>query len=312
MTRAENDRVRATGPAEVVARKSYGEHYHALELGAPGIASTVAPGQFVNVGCDPGRATILRRPFSIARLGPGGGGQPTTVEIVFDIRGSGTAFLAGLARGDRVDLLGPLGRGFSVPDEATNCLLVGGGIGAAPLFFLADHLLERGHRVDFVLGARRADLLLAPEEAERLATVCRLTTEDGSAGRVGRVTDVLAQTISDTGAGVVLACGPHAMLAAVERVATDEGVPVQMAVEEMMACGWGVCMTCVMPVRDAAGPDGYSYARSCTEGPVFGGGAVLWNGAPGPADAADLVPAGASPTHATLPEVPSEHPPPGN
>lgn len=298
-------------PAEIVERKSYGEHYHSLVIAAPDIARRAHPGQFVNVRCEPGLATILRRPFSIARLGPSGESEPSTIEIMFDIRGSGTAYLAGLGGGDELDLLGPLGRGWPMPDRPSSCLLVGGGIGAAPLFFLADRLLEDGHRVDFILGARRADLLLAPSEAEGLSSLCRLTTEDGSAGVTGRVTDVLGETMSEAGTGRVLACGPHPMLAAVTRVAADARIPVQVAVEEMMACGWGVCMTCVMPVRDPDTEPGYSYVRSCTEGPVFDGRAVVWNGAPAPAP--DEAAVGSAPAaHATLPEVPSEHPPPGN
>lgn len=288
--------------AEVLRCKSYGEHYHSLELAAPDIARSAHPGQFVNVRCGRG---LLRRPFSIART------AGDSIEIMFDIRGKGTAYLAAMDAHDALEVLGPLGRGFSVPEEPTSCLLVGGGIGAAPLFFLGDHLRARGHRVDFLLGARRADLLLAPEEADRIGESCRLTTEDGSAGVTGRVTDVLGEAIGAASTTLVLACGPHPMLAAVTRVCSSLGVPVQAAVEELMACGWGVCMTCVIPVRD----DGsLAYLRSCTEGPVFDGESVVWNGAaaPAPARQEHLVPTGTPSTHPTLPEDPREHPPPGN
>ena len=235
----------ATG--EVLSHKKYGEHYHSLTIVAPEIGERVRPGQFVNVRCGEQRANILRRPFSVYRVHKRGG-WASTIEIVFDIEGPGTEYLSQLRGHAIVDLVGPLGRGFALPKRRAHCLLVGGGIGAAPLFFLADELRNDGHRVDVILGARNSGLLLNSIDARRLASVCRLTTEDGSAGDQGRVTDILEETMDKCETEVVYTCGPHPMLEAVSRVCAERKIPVQVAVEELMACGYGVCMTCVMPL----------------------------------------------------------------
>lgn len=302
---------------EVLSHKKYGEPYHALTIVAPDVGENVRPGQFINIKCGGNRDHILRRPFSVYRVNKRGGWAPT-IEIVFDIRGPGTEYLAGLRAHSSVDLIGPLGRGFGLPKRRAHCLLVGGGIGATPLFFLADELRNEGHRVDFVLGARTAGLLLNPIEARRVASVSRITTEDGSSGDTGRVTDVLAETMERCETEVVYTCGPHGMLAAVSRVCMDNKIPVQVAVEELMGCGYGVCMTCVMPLRrqlkrDESPDDAVVYARSCTEGPVFNGAVVVWNGHAEPVapDQAELAPAGA-PRRAGVQVPAPEHAPPGN
>ena len=302
---------------EVLSHKKYGEHYHSLTIVAPEIGERVRPGQFVNVKCGEGRANILRRPFSVYRVHKRGG-WASTIELVFDLQGPGTNYLSQLRGHAMVDLIGPLGRGFALPKRRAHCLLVGGGIGAAPLFFLADELRNDGHRVDVILGARDSGLLLNAIDARRLASVCRITTEDGSAGDTGRVTDILSETIERCETEAVYTCGPHPMLDAVTRVCAEHRVPVQVAVEELMACGYGVCMTCVMPIRrpnkgkDAA--DDIVYARSCTEGPIFNGYSVVWNGhTEGLAEGqSELSPAGVATRHSAIPDPLDEHPPPGN
>ena len=303
---------------EVLGHKKYGEHYHSLTIVSPEIGEKVRPGQFVNIMCGSSQSNILRRPFSVYRVHKRGG-WASTIEIVFDIRGPGTQYLSGLRGHAHVDLIGPLGRGFVAPKRRAHCLLVGGGVGAAPLFFLADELRNEGHRVDVVLGARDSGLLLNAIDARRLASVCVTTTEDGSAGTEGRVTDVLADTITRCETEVVYACGPHPMLAAVARVCSEHKIPVQVAVEELMACGYGVCMTCVMPLqrrrkKDEAPEDTIVYARSCTEGPVFNGEAVVWNGESEfvAEDQSELSPAGVPTRMSPLFDSEDEHPPPGN
>jgi dihydroorotate dehydrogenase electron transfer subunit len=261
--------------AEVLGHKRYGEHYHSLTVVAPDIAKVVKPGQFVNIKCGEGRAHILRRPFSVSRVQKHGG-FASTIEIVFDVDGPGTRYLSELGAHDSIDLIGPLGRGFSLPKRTASCLLIGGGIGAAPLFVLADALGEQGHRVDVIFGARDASLLLNPIDARRVASLCRFTTEDGSAGDQGRVTDVMPEVMDRCDTQVVYACGPHPMLEAVSKVCMQRKIPVQVAVEELMACGYGVCMTCVIPVRTSGAE--VVHVRSCTEGPILDGAAVVWNG----------------------------------
>ena len=303
---------------EVLSHKKYGDHYHSLTIVAPDIGAKVKPGQFVNVRCGEDRSFILRRPFSVYRVHKRGGWS-STIEIVFDLRGPGTKYLSGLRAHANLDLIGPVGRGFALPKRRAHCLLVGGGIGAAPLFFLADELRNEGHRVDVILGARSSRFLLNAIDVRRLASVYHITTEDGSMGEQGRVTDVLEETIEKCETEVVYTCGPHPMLAAVSRVCVEKKLPVQVAVEELMACGYGVCMTCVMPVRPRAktkelGEEGFYYARSCTEGPVFNGASVLWDGQVEPVatDQAELSPAGAPRRQTSSSDTEDEHPPPGN
>ncbi|MGI8775138.1 MAG: dihydroorotate dehydrogenase electron transfer subunit [Actinomycetota bacterium] len=298
---------------EVLSHKKYGEQYHSLTIVAPEIGERVRPGQFVNVRCGEGRSNILRRPFSVYRVHKRGG-WASTIELVFDVKGPGTRYLSQLRGHAGVDLIGPLGRGFSFPKRRAHCLLIGGGIGAAPLFFLADELRNDGHRVDVLLGARSSGLLLSSIDARRLASVCRLTTEDGSVGIQGRVTDIMSEMIEKCATEVVYTCGPHPMLEAVTRVALQHKIPVQVAVEELMACGYGVCMTCVMPLEGNKKDEEVVYKRSCTEGPVFNGASVLWNGATAPvaSDDAELAPAGIAVRQLTMTDPPDEHPPPGN
>jgi dihydroorotate dehydrogenase electron transfer subunit len=258
---------------QVLERRRAGA-YQALTLVAPGIAEAARPGQFVQVLAGEDRSFPLRRPFSIHRVEQPGAAMGTA-EIVFDVVGPGTGALARLRPHDVVDVLGPLGRPFTPPDQPTGCLLVGGGYGTAPLFFLASELRARRCRVDFVVGAATADRLFNAMEARRLGHSLTMTTDDGSAGRRGLVTDPLPDLLARTGAGRVYACGPMPMLAAVSRVAADARVPCQVAVEEQMACGTGICFSCVLPVR-GPGREPTRMARSCLEGPVFDGAAIAW------------------------------------
>jgi len=276
---------------EVLERRRVGA-YHALTLLAPRIAGQARPGQFVHLLAGEDRSFPLRRPFSIHRAErpggsggppewspgePGGSGGPPaalgTVEVVFDVVGAGTLALSRLRPHDVVDALGPLGRPFAPPETPTGCVLVGGGYGTAPLYFLATELRLRRCRVDFVIGAASAGRLLDAMEAKRLGHSLTLTTDDGSAGRRGLVTDPLGDLLPRTGAGQVYACGPMPMLAAVSRAAAAAGVPCQVAVEEQMACGTGICFSCVLPVGPGAPT---RMARSCLEGPVFDGAAIAW------------------------------------
>jgi dihydroorotate dehydrogenase electron transfer subunit len=259
---------------EVLSTRRIGAYYH-LSLVAPGIADTTRPGQFVALAVGgPDTGLVLRRAFSIYKVSSRGvyGG---TVEIVFAVRGAGTAWLARQPQHAPVDVVGPLGKPFALPREKVSATLVGGGYGSAPLFGLAEALAARGCRVDFVLGAGSQDRLFGALDAKRMASTVAITTDDGSAGLRGRVTDALPQVMERAGTEVVYACGPMAMLRAVTEVANDVGVPTQCAVEESMACGIGVCMTCVLPVR---GEDGVTrMLRSCVDGPVFRGEQVRWD-----------------------------------
>jgi len=256
--------IQVTG--EVLSLRRVGAYWQ-LSMVAPGIAERTRPGQFVALAVGgPQTPMVLRRSFAIYQVAEHGvfGG---TVDVVFSVAGKGTQWLADLRPRDRLDVVGPLGRPFRLPSAAVPAVLVGGGYGSAPLFGLAAALRSRGCPVDFVIGAGGADRLFGVLAAKRIASTVSVTTDDGSVGSRGRVSDVLPAAIERSGAEVVYACGPMPMLRAVAAVTRLYDLPCQVAVEESMACGIGVCMTCVLPI---VGDDGVTrMARSCVEGPVF-------------------------------------------
>jgi dihydroorotate dehydrogenase electron transfer subunit len=259
--------------AEVVTRRRSGP-YTTLVLAAPELASRCSPGQFLEIAVE-APATLLRRPLSVARAEPAGGtGALGTVEVVVGPDGVGSAWLAGVNTGTRLDIVGPLGRPFPIPQRPASCLLVGGGYGAAPLHYLTEVLVPLGHRVDLIIGASSEDTLLHSLEAKRLAHSLQSTTEDGSVGLRGRVTDALPDAVARGRTDVIYACGPNAMLAAVSILGARLGVPVRVALEERMACGLGVCFTCTIPVRNRDGD--VTMRRSCIDGPVMDGARVEW------------------------------------
>ncbi|MGI8993515.1 MAG: dihydroorotate dehydrogenase electron transfer subunit [Nocardioidaceae bacterium] len=259
---------------EVFSIKRVGDYFH-LTVVADGIAERARPGSFVALSVGgPISGALLRRAFSIYRVRPAGvyGG---TVEIVFAAHGPGTTWMAQLSPHDPVNVVGPLGHPFAQPLEPVSCALVGGGYGSAPLFALAERLRERKCAVHMVLGAATESRLFGTLEAKRAAQSVTVTTVDGSVGIKGLVTDPLPALMTRNGIEVVYSCGPMGMLRAVTEVATAHGAWSQTAVEESMACGIGVCMTCVLPV---VGDDNVTrMVRSCVDGPVFAGDRVRWD-----------------------------------
>jgi dihydroorotate dehydrogenase electron transfer subunit len=270
--------------------------YHALSLVSPAIARAARPGQFIEVRTGHRSTFMLRRPFSIHAIKRGGPGVGS-VEIVFEVVGPGTAQLAEVRPHDQVAVIGPLGEPFGMPERPTNCVLVGGGYGTAPLFFLAEELRARRCRVDFVVGATTEARLFKVMDAKRASHTLAVTTDDGSSGARGVVTDVLPEVLARGRAERVYACGPMPMLAAVSRVAAAARVLCEVAVEEKMGCGTGLCYSCVVPVYPPPGQTGpvadpavgalrrvdqlspqapTRMARTCVEGPVFDGNAVAW------------------------------------
>src|SRR6516225_11086708 len=249
--------------------------YYAMTVIAPGVAARFRPGQFVAVAVGgPQTSMLLRRAFSIHQVRHDHGG---TVEFVFAVAGPGTAWLSERRTRDTLDLAGPLGRPFPLPRDPVNALLIGGGYGSAPLFPLADRLRGRGCTVDFLIGAASADRVFGALTARRGGRTTTITTEEGSMGVRGKVTDVLGQVIHEGRTDVIYACGPMGMLRQVATVAGRYDIPAQVLVEESMACGIGVCMTCVLPV---VGEDGVTrMARSCVDGPVIRGDLVRWEDA---------------------------------
>jgi dihydroorotate dehydrogenase electron transfer subunit len=259
---------------EIFAVQRVGE-YLQFTVVAPGVAEGFRPGHFVAVAVGGDNTSmLLRRAFALYGATPSGE-FAGTIQFVVAEHGPGTRWLAARRPGDTIDVVGPLGTPFPLPTGPAPAVLVGGGYGTAPLIPLARQLIAAGSPVEFVLGASTATRLFGELVAKRLAGTVTVTTDDGSAGTAGIVTDVLPDAIARIGAEVVYACGPMPMLRAVSGVARAHAVHAQVAVEEAMACGIGVCMTCVLPVR---GADGRSrLVRSCVEGPVFDGDRVRWD-----------------------------------
>jgi len=253
------------------------DDYLQFTVVAPGIAEGFKPGHFVAVGVG-GESTsmILRRAFALYGATPTGQ-FAGTIQFVVAAHGAGTQWLVQRKAGETLDLVGPLGTPFPLPMTAAPAVLVGGGYGTAPLIPLAAQLIEAGSPVEFLLGAATASRLFGELVAKRLAGSVTVTTDDGSAGDKGLITEALPAAIERIGAEVVYACGPMGMLRAVGDIAREHAIRAQVAVEESMACGIGVCMTCVLPVR---GDDGRSrFVRSCVDGPVFDADRIRWSDA---------------------------------
>lgn len=256
--------------AKILEIRPVGSYFH-LKLATPGLTSEVEPGHFAAVAVGGiGSAMLLRRAFSIHRATVG-----ESLEIIFAKHGQGTNWLATQKVGDVLDVVAPLGKPFALPTKPVGCVLVAGGYGAAPMMMLAQELKARGCKVEIVLGAATESKLFGVLESKTIADTVTVTTDDGSSGVRGRVTDVLTDAIARIDAKAVYACGPMPMLQAVASVSKEVGAYSQCAVEEAMACGIGVCMTCVLPV---IGDDGVTrMVRSCVEGPVFRGDRVRWD-----------------------------------
>ncbi len=235
-----------------------------LILVAPDIAGPAVPGQFVMIRLAGDRPPFLPRPFSIHRVSP----DRSELEILYKVVGPGTRQMAGLQAGDSLNLVGPLGRGFVVPASARQITLAAGGMGVAPLVFLAETLAGPGRNLTgcqvFIGGCGQNDILCR-DHFTKLSLPLEITTEDGSCGQAGRVTAPLENHLAEQPPDLVCACGPVPMLAAVADLAARRNIPCQVSIETMMACGFGACLGCA--VRPAGRSDRYFHA--CQDGPVF-------------------------------------------
>ena len=258
----------------VVSNKRIGA-YHQILLNVGDVVKSCRPGNFVaiRVGGDSSKM-ILRRAFAISRVSDNSqyGG---TMELIVAPHGSGSKWLCSQQEGADIDIIAPLGTAFGIPTEPINALLIGGGYGSAPLFGLADVLKSRGCKVDMLLGASVGSKIYAPMEGKRSVNSLKIYTEDGSMGETGRVTENLLEIVRDRNIDVIYSCGPMAMLSAITSLVADTDVIHQCAVEESMACGVGICMTCVLPVQNGDGST--SMLRSCIDGPVMDGANVRWD-----------------------------------
>lgn len=234
-----------------------------LWMDAGPVAEAARPGQFVMVRCGEGHDPLLRRPLGIHRVDSSG-----RVALLYGVAGRGTAWLSQRAPGDLVDVVGPLGNGFTVNPDARSLLLLAGGIGFTPLAFMAETCIRENRNLTLLMGARSAEYLYPKSELPQginLVTV----TEDGSepGGRTGLVTQIVGEYAAR--ADQVFACGPPAMYRAMANLECLKGKPVQLSLEERMACGLGACFGCT--VRTRGGP-----RQVCHDGPVFEMSDIFW------------------------------------
>lgn len=249
----------------IASRVDVARDHVELMLDAPPLARAAA-GQFVHVRT-PG---TLRRPISFSRIDPIRG----QVGILFQVVGSGTAWIAQQQAGDTLDVLGPLGRGFSPPEPGRAWCLVGGGVGIPPLYAaLSAWHGEIEAPITAILGARTADYVVMAEDFGRILNRVEIATDDGTLGTPGTVLGPLARWRSRHPDGQVYACGPTAMLSAVADVCRGGG-PVSLALEQRMGCGVGACLACVVMAHGENGP---RWRRVCHDGPVFSADELVWS-----------------------------------
>lgn len=247
----------------VVHRKALAGGYAVLRLGGEPIEAE--PGQFVMVRGDWGFSPFLPRPFSLALV------EGSELTLLVKSVGEGSRRLAAVQRGDTLTLHGPLGTSFRRPERGERLLLVGGGVGIAPLLFLARVARpSTGGGLAAIYGGRtRRDLPMAAELAAAAENVT-FVTEDGSAGEKGLASDAMRALLARPRFDRVVACGPWPMMAAAARLAAEKKVPCEVSLEAMMACGYGICLGCAVPTVEG----GYLYA--CSDGPVVDAGRVVW------------------------------------
>jgi dihydroorotate dehydrogenase electron transfer subunit len=239
-----------------------------LTLYSPDIAKAAKPGQFVMIRTGTGKDPLLRRPFSIHQTDVSG-----HIQIYFKVVGRGTEILAHVKVGEELSVFGPLGHGFRIGDTVSACI-VGGGLGIAPMLFLAKELCRRKNfsGADLIILGGRTASEVEPllDDFQQFGIHVLVTTDDGSYGQRGRVTDALKNVELSAGTRVY-ACGPEPMMAGISDYCAQLGLPCQVSVESVMACGMGACLGCSRPVRKGG------YAHVCLDGPVFEAGELIWN-----------------------------------
>jgi len=253
--------------AEILWNKQISSACYKIGMSCPETYSMAKPGQFIMLRFAGQTDPLLRRPFSIHNLITSNG-KTEGVELLYKVVGKATAILARQQPGKSVDLLGPLGTGFIIPRETRAIHVVAGGIGVAPMVFLATML----HRSQFdfsncrvFIGGRTKDDLLCRDDFVQLGISVETTTDDGSAGDQCLVTHPLEAAVDDRRPDLIVACGPMAMLGCVIGIAEKHHIPCQVSIETMMACGMGACLGCAVEGR----ADQSGYLHACLDGPVF-------------------------------------------
>ena len=270
--------------AKILLNEKTGHAYYKMVLDVPYIARLAEPGQFVEIKCSDSFEPILRRPFSIHRLKAQGfpqlrSGQARLkgIEILYEVIGKGTEILARKKQGNFIDVLGPLGNGFSLPRaHAPNlkprAIIISGGIGSAPLVFLAEELTKKKIKTIVLIGAKTKKLILCEKDFKKLTSEVYVSTDDGTYGCKGFVSKLFHNILKTTESNfetVVYVCGPHGMLRCIAQICEERNFECQVSLEENMACGIGACLGCVVNTKTGN-------KLVCKDGPVFDASELLW------------------------------------
>ena len=252
--------------AEVVANEQLASYIWRITLRAPKTAAAILPGQFVHMQVDGGQKAMLRRPFSVFNV------KCENIAIIYEVKGKGTVLMTQYKIGDKVSLIAPCGNSWltSFDSSIEKAMLVGGGVGAAPLYMLAKKMIDKNVEVDVVLGARTKELLVLENDYKQLnvnSLVC--ATDDGSYGEAGFCTLPAEKLIDENKYEYVATCGPVPVMQKVASLAKNAGVPCEVSCEERMACGVGACKTCVVNTINGK-------VKSCECGPVFDAEVISW------------------------------------
>jgi len=240
--------------ATVISNNEVMPHVYLMWLDCPGIAQEARSGQFVMVRC--GEETVLRRPLSVHQT------EDDRFALLYAVIGKGTQWLASRKPGDELDIFGPLGNGFTVHSNARSLLLIAGGMGIAPLYYLADSAVKEGKQVTLLYGTANRDRYPVPLGVTEVAA-----TEDGSVGHKGMITELIPQYLES--ADRVFACGPLPMYRVIAQMPALKNKPVQVSLELRMGCGFGVCYSCTIKTRQGL-------KQVCKDGPVFELNDIIW------------------------------------
>ncbi len=251
----------------VIGNEKIGSVYYRITLTCHKDYSRAIPGQFIMLGFSDSRDFMLRRPFSIHTLKIESN-NAIGINLLYKVVGPTTKKLSQCKKGDNLEILGPLGRGFLVSEEANRIFMVAGGVGIAPISFLVESMIQKRidlSRSDLFFGGRTKDDLPCKDDFQNRGIEVRLATDDGSLGEIGNVTKPLEAALTKNRPDVIYACGPWPMLKAVGKIAESKRIPCQLSVEAMMACGIGACLGCVVESRN----ENSKRLHACKDGPVF-------------------------------------------